>query len=161
MKINLKKLLGLEPIDLKTNLLKSDVEKRIKDNTFQMTSITSVKTSKKFIGYLFYDKFKLIDSSQTGYFCVLHGKLTDDNNCKISIKAKLHNTFLALYIIWVIVLGSLLVWEYRDDLYNSDVYYGLIGFGIMAILFRLFIHIPYTVARQRALKNLKYFLDIK
>jgi hypothetical protein len=113
------------------------------------------RTNKEFIGRIGETDFAIIDSwFPIGVACVTKGKFQKLENTRIEITTRLHLGFRILFGIWVVLtLGIITIEMLSSDQQFTIVI--LVGVLIMIILFSLFLHGIYVLARNRVIKKIE------
>lgn len=121
-----------------------------------------VFTNKDFIGKIERNSFLIIDSSYPlpyGATCVLKGIIGPES--QIIVTTTLHKIFRIFSTALMVILMAVFV---ISCIRNAVGIYGLLVFAIVisigTLLFRLYLHLMYVAARNKALKRLKMILEI-
>lgn len=150
---------------LKTHLPPDQIISTLEAHTLKREVLAMVSTDKDFIGRIGSNSFEVIGSSSFHFLpyggaCVLKGTVNPDST--IALVTTLHKAFRILFKAWVVVMTALFFvlgfWLY-DSTGIVEVLLFAIVFPICAVLFRLYLHGAYVLARNKALDKLIILLD--
>jgi len=151
-----------DKFEFKSRLNPDQIIDKLDSRTLKKDRLGMVLTDKDFIGRIHADSFSVIDSSYPipyGATCILHGTISSTS--QISLTTTLHKAFRILFLIWLIVMSILfLTFWILDSARIDGLLAFLIGMPIIAILFRLFLHGMYVLARDHGLKKIKTILEL-
>lgn len=147
---------------LQSNLTQREIVDTIERNTLKTRSLVMKLTSKDFIGKVGNDSFKLIPSSfpiPYGAVCILRGDVSDGSS--IVLTSTLHKAFRIIFLVWFIGMTmTLLIFWMIESGGITDLFSILIGMPIVGLIFRLYLHGMYVLARDHGLKKMKDVLQI-
>jgi VIT1/CCC1 family predicted Fe2+/Mn2+ transporter len=142
------------------SLSPSELTNRLSEQTQSSWNFMMKPTTKKFIGTVTSQGFKVISSSfPIGGVCVMEGKLTGDER-QIQLKTSVNRAFRILYVVWLVGMFTLnLVGMIISRITEISTWIrASVIFIIVAILFRLLIHGIYVLSRNSSVKRLKEHL---
>jgi len=147
--------------DFKSRLTNNQILDRLNERTLKKKYLTMEPTDKDFIGRIQDDKFEIFQASffPYGAACVLQGTISPTSDIKVT--TSLHKGFRILFAVWVIAITTLFLvtWFFSSKEFDSLIVF-IIGMPIMTLVFRLFLHGAYVLARDKGLKKIKDLLDI-
>jgi len=152
---------SVDSFGLKSRLTENQINDRLNERTLIKKYLTMESTDKDFIGRVGESKFEIFDSSffPYGAACILQGTVTSTSDIKLT--TTLHNGFRILFTVWAIGMTALFLITWLTDSPTLDSLIPfLIGMPIMILMFRLFIHGMYVLARNKGLKKIKDVLEI-
>lgn len=141
-------------------LSRSQIHEILHQRTLIKESLTMEWTDKEFIGRLNDDQFKLIQASFIPYgaACTITGSISPTS--EIHITTSLHRALRILLLIWVVAITTV---YFVSNLLRGDLFEGLtryiVAMTIATLLFRLFLHGSYVLARDKAVKRIKEILQ--
>lgn len=151
-----------EKFELQSRLTPEEITQRLSNRTLNNKALAMVFTSKDFIGRIDGDCFSIIDSSYPlpyGAACILNGTITSSS--VIILSATLHKAFRMLFRVWLIGMAVLFMsFWITDSAEINELLAFIIGMPIATLLFRLFLHGMYLLARNHALNKMKRILDV-
>lgn len=152
---------SLDNYNIKSRLTEGQIIDRLNDRTLKKKHLTMESTDKDFIGRINADKFEIFNNSFIPYgaACVLQGTINSTSDIKLT--TTLHKAFRILFVVWTIGMSLLFLisWLLTSSTLNSLLAF-LIGMPILILLFRLFLHGMYLLARNKGLKKLKKVLEV-
>jgi hypothetical protein len=119
-------------------------------------------TGKDFIGRINQDSFEIIESSffiPYGALCIIKG--TVNQNSTISVVTTLHKAFRVLFLGWLIVVTvTSITFLINDPGRIGGLLVIPLVMVVASILFRLFLHGMYVLARNKGLLKMKEILEV-
>ena len=143
---------------LKSVVTTDDLLKLVQENTLNH-SLVMTSTKRSFIGRIESNSFKIISSSWLPYgaFCVVTGKIKA--NSSTEIRTSLHKAFRVLFFVWIVfVIASAIFIGIQQEFTYTDWLVECLGFIVLVILFRLYLHGLYVWTRNHSIKRLSILL---
>ena len=151
---------SIDNYDLKSRLTVGQIIDRLNDRTLKKKYLTMESTDKDFLGRVSADKFEIFDNSFIPYgaACILQGTINSTSDIKLT--TTLHKAFRALFAVWAIGMTLLFLISCLLKPATVDLLAFIIGMPILILLFRLFLHGMYVLARNKGLNKIKKALDV-
>ena len=149
-----------DKFEFKSPLTPDAIVDRLNDRTLKSKYLVMAFTNKDFIGRVEQNTFKILSSSfplPYGATCIISGTITTTSH--ISLTTSLHKAFRVLFIVWIIAIATIFFVLQLPDL--NDLLVFAIGMSIGSLLFRLYLHVMYVMARNKGLEKLKEVLQIE
>jgi hypothetical protein len=128
-------------------------------NTLYKKYLVRALTPKLFIGQVNDDGFYIIESSARGVACTLKGKfkIIDKKTTLVEIETNLHKAFTILSIIFAafVVVAAIVTFINQAEPISMELFLIPLFAGV---LYRLFIHVVYILARNRSIRELEFLL---
>lgn len=153
---------SVDVYDFKTGLTDNQILDRLNQRTLKKKYLTMESTDKDFIGRIQYNRFEIFQASffPYGAACILQGTITPDSCIKLT--TTLHTGFRMLFTIWMIAMTTLFLVTWMLDPTSPDILLAfVIGMPIGILIFRLFLHGVYVLARNNGLRKIKEVLEIQ